>query len=66
MAIKRYKPEQIMNLLRQIGVGIANGRPASLQKSEDHGTDLLPLAERIWLFEAGSSQTPEGTGKGKR
>ena len=27
MAIKRYKPEQIVNLLRQIEVGIANGKP---------------------------------------
>ncbi len=24
---KRYKPEQIVNLLRQIEVGIANGKP---------------------------------------
>lgn len=27
MAIRRYKPEQIVNLLRQIEVGIANGKP---------------------------------------
>ena len=27
MAIKRYKPEQIVTLLRQIEVGIANGKP---------------------------------------
>jgi putative transposase len=27
MAIRRYKPEQIVNLLRQIKVGIANGKP---------------------------------------
>jgi putative transposase len=27
MAIRRYKPEQIVNLLRQIEVAIANGKP---------------------------------------
>ena len=27
MAIRRYKPKQIVNLLRQIEVGIANGKP---------------------------------------
>ena len=27
MAIRRCKPEQIVNLLRQIEVGIANGKP---------------------------------------
>ena len=27
MPLKRYKPEQIVNLLRQIEVGIANGKP---------------------------------------
>jgi putative transposase len=27
MAMRRYKPEQIVNLLRQIEVGIANGKP---------------------------------------
>lgn len=27
MAVRRYKPEQIVNLLRQIEVGIANGKP---------------------------------------
>jgi transposase-like protein len=27
MPIRRYKPEQIVNLLRQIEVGIANGKP---------------------------------------
>jgi hypothetical protein len=27
MPMKRYKPEQIVTLLRQIEVGIANGKP---------------------------------------
>jgi len=29
MSTRRYKPEQIVNLLRQIEVGIANGKTAS-------------------------------------
>ena len=29
MAIKRYKAEQIVTLLRQIEVGIANGKPTA-------------------------------------
>jgi hypothetical protein len=34
VTVKRYKPEQIVTLLRQIDAGIANGRPpAGLQGS---------------------------------
>jgi len=49
MPIQRYKPEQIVTMLRQIEVGIANGKnhPTSLQGSRHHGADVLPLAERI-------------------
>ena len=34
MAMKRYKPEQIVNLLRQIEVEIANGKTTSLACKE--------------------------------
>jgi transposase-like protein len=36
MAIRRYKPEQIVNLLRQIEVGIANGKltPQACKEAE--------------------------------
>jgi len=36
MAIKRYKPEQIVSLLRQIEVGIANGKntPQACKEAE--------------------------------
>src|ERR1700740_1327598 len=36
MPIKRYKPEQIVNLLRQIEVGIANGKttPQACKEAE--------------------------------
>jgi putative transposase len=36
MPMKRYKPEQIVNLLRQIEVGIANGKttPQACKEAE--------------------------------
>ena len=34
MALKRYKPEQIVNLLREIEVEIANGKTTSLACKE--------------------------------
>jgi putative transposase len=36
MAMRRYKPEQIVNLLRQIEVGIANGKttPQACKEAE--------------------------------
>ena len=44
MAIRRYKPEQIVNLLRQIEVGIANGKrprkPAKKPKSQCRPTTV--------------------------
>jgi hypothetical protein len=44
MSIKRYKPEQIVTLLRQIEVEIANSNhPANLQGSRGHRSSLLSL-----------------------
>jgi hypothetical protein len=67
MPIKRYKPEQIVTMLRQIEVSIANGNhPTSLQRSRDHNPDVLPLAEGIRRFEDGPGEADEGTGKRER
>jgi putative transposase len=68
MPIKRYKPEQIVMMLRQIEVGIAKRKnhPTSLQRSRDHHPDVLPLAQGIWWAEDGPGETPEGTGEGER
>ena len=65
MPMERYKPEQIVTLLRQVEVGIANGKThaASLQRSRNHCTDLLPLAEGIRRSKTGSSQTTERIGE---
>ena len=50
MPMKKHKPEQIVALLRQIEVEIAKreGHTTSLQGSRDHGSDVLPLEERVW------------------
>jgi hypothetical protein len=51
LPIKRYKPEQIVTMLRQIEVSVANGKtekpPTSLQGSRDHHADVLPLTKGI-------------------
>jgi hypothetical protein len=59
MPMKKHKPEQIVALLRQIEVEIANGEEhtTSLQGSGDHRSDVLPLEERVRRPEVGSSKT---------
>jgi hypothetical protein len=60
MPMKRYKPEPIVTMLRQIEVSIANGKnnPPSLQGSRDHGADVLPLAQGIRRSEDGTGESP--------
>ena len=53
-----------MTPLRQIEVGVANGKTTrSLQGSRDHRADLLLPEKRVRRVEAGSSQRPEGKEK---
>jgi putative transposase len=66
MPIKRYKPEQIVTMLRQIEVGIANGKTTPQACKGDHNPDVLPLAERMRRFEDGLGEAIEGPGKGER
>ncbi len=65
MSTKRYKPEQIVNLLRKIEVEIANGEDdaASGPGSGDHRTDELSLGKRVWRVETGPSEAFEGVGE---
>ena len=42
MPMRRYKPEQIVSLLRQVEVEIANGKTTP-QACKNHGADSLPL-----------------------
>ena len=44
---KKHSAEQVVNLLRQIEVAVANGKTddaPSMQGSGNRGADLLPLA----------------------
>jgi hypothetical protein len=55
MVIRRYKSEQIVNLLRRIEVGIANGKPAPQAYNESEITVQTTTAGgRNPRFEAGS------------
>jgi putative transposase len=50
MSAKRYKPEQIVSLLRQIEVEIANGKTTPQAGRDPQITDqtyYLSLAERV-------------------
>jgi hypothetical protein len=68
MPIQRYKPEQIVTMLRQIEVGIANATnsPQACKEATITVPDVLPLAQRIRRIEDGPGQAAERTGKGKR
>ena len=67
MPMQRYKPEQVVTMLRQIEVAVANGK-ATPQACKEAGitVDVLPLAQGIWRVEGGAGQADEGTGKGEQ
>src|SRR5271165_4040675 len=52
---KKHSPEQIVSLLRQIEVAVANGKTTGLacKRGFDHGANVLPLAERVWRAASG-------------
>lgn len=48
MARRRHTPEQVVNLLRQVEVSVANGKTtAQAEGSGDYGADALPLTQAI-------------------
>ena len=65
---KKHTAEQIVNLLRQVEVGVANGKtmPQALQRGGDRRADVLPLAQGVWRAEGGSGAAAEGSGAGER
>ena len=67
MPMKRYKPEQIVNLLRHSEVEIPNGKtpPQACKDAEITQADVLPLEKRIRRPKAGSSQASERAGAGE-
>jgi hypothetical protein len=54
MRMKKYKPEQILTLLRQIEVEIANGKttPQACREVQITAETFLPLEERVRPAEA--------------
>ena len=68
MSTKRYKPEQVVNILRQIEVEIANGKttPQACRDAQITGADVLSLAEGVWRAEARPGQAAEGAGERER
>ena len=63
MPMKKHKPEQIVVLLRQIEVEIANGKstPQACRNAEITVQTYYPLEKRIRRHEARSSETAEGS-----
>ena len=59
MPMQRYKPEQIVTVLRQIEAAMANGKstPPGLQGGWDPYADVLSVAEGVWRPEGGAGQT---------
>ena len=47
---KKHSAEQIVNLLRHVEVGEANGKtlPQAYKEVEIVGADVLPLAQGVW------------------
>ena len=66
-SIKKYKPEQIVVVLRQIEVQIANGKtpPQACKEAGIVHPDVLPVAEGIRRAEGGAGKTAQGTGEGE-
>ena len=68
MPMKKYKPEQIVTLLRQIEVEIANGKttPQACKEAEITVQTYYRWRKEYRRPEAGSSETTEGAGAGER
>ena len=68
MPMKRYKAEQIVTLLRQIEVGIANGKPTPQACKEVEITQqtYYRWGKEFGGLKLGSSETNEGAGAGER
>jgi hypothetical protein len=65
---KKHTPEQIVSLLRQIEVAVANGKttPVACRDNGHHRADVLPLAQRVRWLAGGPGAAAEGTGAGEQ
>jgi hypothetical protein len=59
---KRYQPEQVVNLLRQMEVAVANGKTTAqaCQEAEIVEQTYLPLAQGVRWLASGSGEAVEG------
>lgn len=65
---RKHTSEQIVNILRQIEVAVANGKthPVASREAGITEQDLLPLAQGVRRPEGGSGQAAQGTGAGEQ
>ena len=68
MARKRHTAEQVIHLLRQVEVGLANGinGPGILPRAGDQRANVLPLEERERRLAGEPGPTAPGVGEGER
>lgn len=68
MAGRQFRPEQIINKLREAEVLISKDSTigSGQQDNQDHQADVLPLAQRVWRHGCGTGQARKRTGEGKR
>jgi len=64
MPMQKYKPEQIVTILRQIEVAMANGK-STPQACKEAGITVQTLAEGVRRAEGRAGQEDEGTGEGE-
>ena len=67
MSTKRYKPEQVVNLLRQIEVETANGKttPQACRDAQITVQTYYRWRKEFWRAEARPSKAAEGTREGE-
>jgi hypothetical protein len=59
---KRYQPEQVVNLLRQIEVAVANGKTTAqaCKEAEIVEQTYFPLAQGVWRVADRPGEAVEG------
>src|SRR5258707_7440505 len=64
---KKHTAEQIVNLLRQVEVSVANGKtlPQACKEAEIVEQTYYRWAQGVWWVEGGSGAASEGTGAGE-
>ena len=62
----KHTAEQIVNLLRQVEVGVADGQTLPQAcKEADRGADVLPITQGVRRVEGEPNSAAEGTGSSR-